>query len=88
MIYVRDIFGIKSKKADQVFKVMLETIKEVMPILKLWSFFALIAKNWDSFSTEKSEEQLLASFSGEDLVWFRGLLKNIAYYNKRFVIPR
>ena len=50
--------------------------------------FALIAKNWDSFSAEKSEEQLLASFSGEDLVWFRGLLKNIAYYNKRFVIPR
>ena len=95
IIYVRDILGIKSKKADQVFKVMLETIKEVMPILKLWislddnkSFFALIAKNWDSFSTEKSEEQLLASFSGEDLVWFRGLLKNIAYYNKRFVIPR
>lgn len=95
MIYVRDILGIKSKKADQVFKVMLETIKEVMPILKLWiplddnkSFFALIAKNWDSFSAEKSEEQLLASFSGEDLVWFRGLLKNIAYYNKRFVIPR
>ena len=94
MIYVRDIFGIKSKKADQVFKVMLETIKEVMPILKLWislddnkSFFALIAKNWDSFSAEKSEDQLLASFSGEDLVWFRGLLKNIAYYNKRFVIP-
>ena len=95
MIYVRDILGIKIKKADQVFKVMIETIKEVMLILKLWislddnkSFFALIAKNWDSFSAEKSEEQLLASFSGEDLVWFRGLLKNIAYYNKRFVIPR
>ena len=95
MIYVRDILGIKSKKADQVFKVMLETIKELIPILKLWislddnkSFFALIAKNWDSFSAEKSEEQLFASFSGEDLVWFRGLLKNIAYYNKRFVIPR
>ena len=94
MIYVRDILGIKIKKADQVFKVMIETIKEVMPILKLWislddnkSFFALIAKNWDSFSAEKSEDQLLASFSGEDLVWFRGLLKNIAYYNKRFVIP-
>ena len=52
MIYVRDILGIKIKKADQVFKVMIETIKEVMPILKLWislddnkSFFALIAKN-------------------------------------------
>ena len=77
MIYVRDILGIKIKKADQVFKVMIETIKEVMPILKLWislddnkSFFALIAKNWDSFCAENSEEQLLASFSGEYLVWF------------------
>ena len=95
MVYVRDILGIKIKKADQVFKVMVDTIEELKSILKLWislddnkGFFDLIAKNWDSFSTEKSEEQLLASFSGEDLVWFRGLLKNIAYYNKRFVMPR
>ena len=95
MVYVRDILGIKIKKADQVFKLMIETIEEVMPILKLWislddnkGFFDLIAKNWDSFCAEKSEDQLLASFSGEDLVRFRGLLKNIAYYNKRFVMPR
>lgn len=95
MVYVRDILGIKIKKADQVFKLMIETIEEVMPILKLWislddnkGFFDLIAKNWDSFCAEKTEDQLLASFSGEDLVWFRGLLKNIAYYNKRFVMPR
>lgn len=95
MVYVRDILGIKIKKADQVFKVMMETIEELKPILKLWislddnkGFFDLIAKNWDSFCAEKTEDQLLASFSGEDLVWFRGLLKNIAYYNKRFVMPR
>ena len=95
MVYVRDILGIKIKKADQVFKVMVETIEELKPILQLWislddnkGFFDLIAKNWDSFCAEKSEDQLLASFSGEDLVWFRGLLKNIAYYNKRFVMPR
>lgn len=95
MVYVRDILGIKIKKVDQVFKLMIETIEEVMPILQLWislddnkAFFDLIAKNWDSFCAEKTEDQLLASFSGEDLVWFRGLLKNIAYYNKRFVMPR
>ena len=95
MVYVRDILGIKIKKADQVFKVMVETIEELKPILQLWislddnkGFFDLIAKNWDSFCAEKTEDQLLASFSGEDLVWFRGLLKNIAYYNKRFVMPR
>ncbi len=95
MVYVRDILGIKIKKADQVFKVMVETIEELKPILQLWislddnkAFFDLIAKNWDSFCAEKTEDQLLASFSGEDLVWFRGLLKNIAYYNKRFVMPR
>ena len=95
MVYIRDILGIKIKKADQVFKVMVETIEELKPILKLWislddnkGFFDLIAKNWASFCAEKTEDQLLASFSGEDLVWFRGLLKNIAYYNKRFVMPR
>ena len=95
MVYVRDILGIKIKKADQVFKVMVDTIEELKPILQLWislddnkGFFDLIAKNWASFCAEKTEDQLLASFSGEDLVWFRGLLKNIAYYNKRFVMPR
>ena len=95
MVYVRDILGIKIKKADQVFKVMVDTIQELKLILQLWislddnkGFFDLIAKNWDSFCAEKTEDQLLASFSGEDLVWFRGLLKNIAYYNKRFVMPR
>jgi len=95
LVYVRDILGIKIKKADQVFKVMVDTIEELKPILQLWislddnkGFFDLIAKNWASFCAEKTEDQLLASFSGEDLVWFRGLLKNIAYYNKRFVMPR
>ena len=95
MVYVRDILGIKIKKADQVFKVMADTIEGLKPILQLWislddnkGFFDLIAKNWASFCAEKTEDQLLASFSGEDLVWFRGLLKNIAYYNKRFVMPR
>lgn len=95
MVYVHDILGIKIKKVDQVLKAMKATIEEVVPILKLWillddnkGFFDLIAKNWCSFCAEKTEDQLLTSFSGEDLVWFRGLLKNIAYYNKRFVIPR
>lgn len=95
MLYVREILGIKTKKADQVFDALYATIKELKPILELWiglddnkSFFDLIAKNWKSFVGKKSESQLWSAFSGEDLLWFRGLLKNISYYNKRFVIPR
>lgn len=95
MLYVRDILGIKTKKAEAVFSILSEVIQEFEPILKLWielddnaQFFALIAKNWQSFIKDQSNDQVLSSFSWEDIVWFRGLLKNISYYNKRFVIPR
>lgn len=95
MLYVRDILGIKIKKADQIFDAIYKVIEDLKSILELRiglddnkGFFDLIARNRQSFIEKKSMDQLLTSFSGEDLVWFRGLLKNISYYNKRFVIPR
>lgn len=95
MLYVGEILGIKTKKAPEVFEALYETFAELKPILELWiglddnpAFFDLIAKNWKVFVGKKSESQLMSSFSGEDLLWFRGMLKNISYYNKRFVIPR
>lgn len=70
MLYVRDILGIKTKKAEAVFSILSEVIQEFEPILKLWielddnaQFFALIAKNWQSFIKDQSNDQVLSSFS-------------------------
>ncbi len=95
MLYVGEILGIKTKKAPEVFEALYATFDELRPILELWiglddnpAFFDLMAKNWKAFVGKKTESQLMSSFSWEDLLWFRGMLKNISYYNKRFVIPR
>ncbi len=95
MLYVSEILGIKTKKMSAVFDALYATFHELRPLLELWiglddnpAFFDLMAKNWKAFVGKKSESQLMSSFSGEDLLWFRGMLKNISYYNKRFVIPR
>lgn len=70
MLYVRDVLGIKTKKSDAVFSILSEVIQEFEPILKLWielddnaQFFALIAKNWQSFIKDQSNDQVLSSFS-------------------------
>jgi len=34
------------------------------------------------------DEEIVKKINGEDIIWFRWLLKNITYYNKRFLIPR
>lgn len=95
MLYIRDILGIRTKKADMLLIALEELLQEFAPFLELRiglddnpAFFDLIAKNWKAFIKGKAEHEIFSEFSAEDLMWFRGLLKNIAYYNKRFVIPR
>lgn len=95
MLYIRDILGIRTKKADILLIALEELLQEFALFLELriglddnLAFFDLIAKNWKAFIKGKAEHEIFSEFSAEDLMWFRGLLKNIAYYNKRFVIPR
>lgn len=95
MLYLRDILGIRTKKADTLLQHLEALLKEFAPFLELRiglddnpAFFDLIAKNWRAFIKGKAAHEIFSEFSAEDVMRFRGLLKNIAYYNKRFVIPR
>ena len=47
-----------------------------------------IAKNTQKFFGKKDKSEIIRSFSAEDVLWFRGLLKNISYYNQRYIIPK
>ncbi|MFA5748109.1 MAG: hypothetical protein WC872_03255, partial [Candidatus Absconditabacterales bacterium] len=44
--------------------------------------------NWIAFGEGKSLEEISKKIIGEDVIWFKGFLKNITYYNKRFLIPK
>ena len=53
-------------------------------------FFPIIKENRLDFLKKmgkKSDQQKQELFSTEDLLWLRGVLKHITYYNKRYLIP-
>ena len=51
-------------------------------------YFRIAMDNWIPFTQNKSVEEIVKKCSGEDFVWFAWFLKNITYYNKRFLIPK
>jgi hypothetical protein len=95
LLYVREILMFQnSGKEEWVYNALVETIKEMKPILEIWcwlddnkQFFDLFEKNWKSYIESHKIENLYRDLSIDDIVWFRGLLKNITYYNKRYIIP-
>jgi hypothetical protein len=94
MYYVKDILWLRIPEATEIYDAILETIKEFSTILELWTgiddnpwFLKLIEKSWKTFCSKKDDNQIFWSIAWEDLLRFRGLLKNITYYNKRYVIP-
>jgi hypothetical protein len=48
-------------------------------------FFSLLWENWKEYFKGKDDSQ--AVFTAEDILWLRGTLKHITYYNKRYLIP-
>ena len=89
-ILLWDIFW----KGSEIYDALYQTIMELQPLLDLWcglddnqQFFELFDKNWKAYIVNKKVDTLYKDLSIDDIVRFRGLLKNITYYNKRFVIP-
>ena len=55
-------------------------------------FFAILRENWIDFLKKQWRANMVGAdkqwwFSIEDLLWLRWVLKNITYYNKRYLIP-
>lgn len=50
------------------------------------NFFKIASVNWSNFVKEKGDIYKLVSW--EDVLWFKWFLKNITYYNKRYLIPK
>lgn len=49
-------------------------------------FFKIWLINWKEFTKWKTD--IYKSISWEDVLWFKWFIKNITYYNKRFLIPK
>ncbi len=51
-------------------------------------YMQLAVNNWNKFTKWLSQEDIKKNLIGEDIMRLRWFLKNISYYNKRFVIPQ
>jgi hypothetical protein len=43
--------------------------------------------NRKSYGKNQTSEAIFGGLSGEDIIWFRGFLKTVSYYNKRYIMP-
>ena len=50
--------------------------------LKIWEM------NRAKFCGEKCDDEIKKKIISEDIIWFKWFLKNISYYNKRFLMPQ
>ena len=95
LLYVREVLMFQnSEKEEWVYNALFETIKEMKQILEIWcglddnkQFFDLFEKNWKSYIESHKIQDLYKDLSIDDIVRYRWLLKNITYYNKRYIIP-
>lgn len=92
-IYCIDVLNI-SKEYCELLKNMIKNIEnKFWELLKLWvelddneAFFKIALTNRKEFL--KWKDNIYKSVSWEDVLWFKGFLKNITYYNKRYLIPK
>lgn len=92
-IYCIDVLNI-SKDYCKSLKKMIKWIEDkFMDLLNLWielddneAFFQIALNNWKEFIKWRTD--IYKSVSGEDVLWFKWFLKNITYYNKRYLIPK
>ncbi len=94
-IYIQEIFHLDEyyfKKflqvIDRVAGTFQDIIQQRLELDDNKEYFRIAMDNWIPFTQNKSVEEIVKKCSGEDFVWFAWFLKNITYYNKRFLIPK
>jgi hypothetical protein len=92
-IYCVDVLNISKTYCKALKKMILNIESKFETLLNLRidlddnkSYFKIAMWNWNEFT--KWKDEIYKSVSGEDVLWFKWFLKNITYYNKRYLIPK
>lgn len=94
-IYILDVVWISDEYLDVFVKVIDEIVIKYSDILTKWiniddnkQYLKIWEENRKDFVDTKTEETIFADIGGEDIIWFRWFLKNITFYNKRYLISK
>lgn len=95
LIYFLDIINIHEEFFDQMFEITEILQKEFNSYFVDWilfddnpTFFSLGYKNWVKYTHSKPIDQIVTDLTWEDVIWFKWFLKNITFYNKRYLMPQ
>jgi len=94
IIYVKDVLHVSDVYLDRVIKII-DSVKddcydlfdERLKIDDNFDFMKIALENWVWFVGSMESDGVYKTVVGEDIIWFRWFLKNITYYNKRFLVP-
>ena len=94
-LYIQDILHLDPYYTTKMKKVIAHVADTFQDILAYWidlddnkEYLTLALDNWSSFCNSKGGVDPSKKYVGEDILWFAWFLKNITYYNKRFLIPK
>ncbi|MDR2541500.1 MAG: hypothetical protein LBD11_07250 [Candidatus Peribacteria bacterium] len=90
--FLLEILGLESELVSHFREVIEQVLAEFSFAFTIFvefddnkDFFDLLRENWKRFIAKKDASQIV--FAPEDVLWLRGTLKHITYYNKRYLIP-
>ncbi len=94
LIYFTDVVNVHEEFFDELFVMVEKITKEFKDFLSDRVYFDdnsvflhLGFRNRQKFVQEKSDDTIINDIAGEDIIRFRGYLKNITFYNKRYIHP-
>jgi hypothetical protein len=94
-IYIQDILHIDIYYHKKIIEILYDLQAEFNQILRHWieiddnkDYLHIWYENWLNFIGNKNKEDIQKSIISEDILRFKWFLKNISYYNKRFLMPQ
>ncbi len=94
-LYVQDILNIDEYYHHAIIDGINSLQADFNEIIKYWieiddnkDYLKIGYDNRIKFSGNKTLEETKKKIISEDIIWFKWFLKNISYYNKRFLMPQ
>lgn len=93
-IYIIDVLNITEEYYSFFAGLITYLIEKWRPLWNLWihlddnkEYFQIGYENRKYFILNKTSEDIITGVVGEDIIRLRGYIKNIRYYNIRYVVP-
>lgn len=92
-IYITEILFVPMDLVEDMTDIIYGLYTRYKDILEVWididdnKYFLDVGTDCRVIYVSK-EKNIFGTLKGEDMLWFRWYLKNVSYYNKRYIVPK